>query len=222
MQHSRVGHQRDHPDILASTALARLATHFALHPEANLHFHALKRATALPNRSLQSELRRLEVLRLIERRPDGRLVRFVVKDDDPRWGVLRDVVRRFVAPIEILRIALSQVADVAAAFVYGSFAAGAGIRGESDIDLFVVSNRVHDPVFRTTLAAEVLEVSGFLAREVNVSRYSPAQVVERIADQSRFVSSVLRGPKKWLVGGPGKLSHAFRLLSTASTASTAA
>jgi predicted nucleotidyltransferase len=192
--------------LLASPALSRLVTHYAIHPHADLHFHGLKRATGLPNRSLQIELARLQSLGLITREPDGRLVRYLLQSDEPRWKALRELVRQFVEPAEILRVALTQVADIAAAFVYGSFARRHDVHAESDIDLFVVSETIDQPVTRLSLAREVLEVSGFLDREVNVSRYTPVQLARKVSEPSRFVTSVLAGEKEWIVGSQRQLS----------------
>jgi len=191
--------------LLASPALCRLMAHFALHPQSDLHFRGLKRATQLPNRSLQLELARLERLGLIVRTPDGRLVRYLVQDDDSRWSVLREMVRQFVEPIEVLRVALGQVEDITAAFVYGSFARRHDVHPDSDIDLFVVSRTLDEEPTRHALAAAVLEVSGFLGREVNVSRYTPSQLEQKLARRSPFVTSVLAGEKQWLIGAEPQL-----------------
>ena len=187
--------------LLASPALSRLVTHYAVHPNADLHFHGLKRATGLPNRSLQIELARLQSLGLITRKPDGRLVRYLLQSDEPRWKALRELVRQFVEPAEVLRVALTQVADITAAFVYGSFARRHDVHAESDIDLFVVSETIDQPATRLSLAQEVLEVSGFLDREVNSSRGTHrCSSRGRVSEPSRFVTSVLAGEKEWIVG----------------------
>ena len=201
--------ERHSTALLASPALCRLVTHYAVHPNANLHFHGLKRATGLPNRSLQIELARLQSLGLIARKPDGRLVRYLLQADEPRWRALRELVRQFVEPTEVLRAALTQVPDIAAAFVYGSFARRRDVHADSDIDLFVVSETIDQPVTRLSLAQEVLEVSGFLDREVNVSRYTPVQLARKVSEPSRFITSVLAGEKEWIVGNQRRLSAAI-------------
>jgi predicted nucleotidyltransferase len=153
----------------------------------------------------------MQSLGLIARKPDGRLVRYLLRSDEPRWKALRELVRQFVEPTEILRVALTQVADITAAFVYGSFARRRDVHAESDIDLFVVSETINQPVTRVSLAQEVLEVSGFLDREVNVSRYTPVQLARKVSEPSRFVTSVLSGEKEWLVGNQRQLSAAISI-----------
>jgi predicted nucleotidyltransferase len=192
--------------LLASPALCRLVTHFVLHPHADLHFHGLKRVTGLPNRSLQLELGRLERLGLIMRKADGRLVRYVVEADVPRWRALREMIRQFVEPADILRVALSNVAGIEVAFVYGSFARRDDVHPGSDVDVFVVSAQIDRSSMRTAVAAELLEVSGLLHREVNASRYTPSKLAGKIADHSRFIASVLAGEKDWVIGSPAALA----------------
>lgn len=183
--------------------------HFVLHPLSDLHFRGLTRATQLPNRSLQVELARLERLGLITRARDGRLVRYRVQSDNSRWGVLKEMVRQFVEPTEILRVALGQVDDVMAAFVYGSFARRHDVHANSDIDLFVVSRTLHEEPTQLSISAAVLEVSGFLRREVNPVRYTPSQLAQKLARKSRFVTSVLAGEKAWLLGDEARLRAAL-------------
>src|SRR6266571_5294659 len=79
--------------LLSSAALARLVAHFVLHPDQPLHFRALQRHTAVPNRSLQASLARLEALGVATRRPEGRHITFQANPAAPLWGALRQVVR---------------------------------------------------------------------------------------------------------------------------------
>jgi len=192
--------------LLASPALCRLVTHFVLHPHADLHFHGLKRVTSLPNRSLQLELARLERLGLIMRTADGRLVRYVVQADVPRWRALREMIRQFVEPADVLRVALANVAGIDVAFVYGSFARRHDVNPNSDVDVFVVSAQIDQTSMRTAVAAELLEVSGLLHREINASRYTPSKLAAKIAEHSRFISNVLAGEKDWIIGTPAHLA----------------
>ena len=199
--------------LLASPALSRLVTHFVIQPRADLHFQALKRATALPNRSLQLELVRLERLRMITRRQDGRLVRYCVRQEESRWKPLREVVREFAEPSDVLRTALTQVAGITAAFVYGSFARRVATHEGSDVDLFVVASSFDAPAERLPLAEAVLEVSGFIGREVNVTRHTPKQLATKLAAGARFLTSVLSGEKEWLIGDQMRLSDAIAAAS---------
>jgi predicted nucleotidyltransferase len=190
--------------VLASAALARVITHFVLHPDVALHFQALRRVTGLSSQSLQHELARLEALGLIDREQDGRLVRYRAARGDARWRTFRDLVARLADPAEVLRVALSELPGelpgVDAAFIYGSYARGTAVHEDSDVDVFVVGEDLDDERVRLGLAERTLAVSGLLGREVNVTRYTYDRLAKRSAEGRRFVREVLAGDKDWLVG----------------------
>lgn len=188
--------------LLSSPALARLVAHFVLHPDQPLHFRALQRHTAVPNRSLQASLARLEVLGVVRRRAEGRHTTFQANAAAPLWGALRQLVRHVADPTELLRDALADVPGVDAAFVYGSIARG-DVRPDSDVDLFVVG-ALPDA---SALAARTMEVSALLEREVNVSRYSRAELKARRHAGSPFLERVLAGSKRWVLGDQRRLAR---------------
>jgi predicted nucleotidyltransferase len=183
-------------DVLGSRALARLVLHFAVHPDARLHFRALQRHTGLGSRSLQSELRRLEEWGVLERIREGDTVIYQLQQRDPRWKALYTLVRSFADPTEVLTEALADVSGVEAAFVFGSVARGEA-RPESDVDLFILGDGIlSTDLGRATMSAELL-----LDREVDVKRFTRSKL-KRVMEQgdSGFVSAALRGPKRWIAG----------------------
>jgi len=182
---------------LASKAFADVVTYFVLYPHAAPHFRALQRATGTSSRSLQHELARLLELGMIRREEDGRLVRYRAVTGHPRWSAFRSMVREFADPGELLRIVVSHVPGVEAAFIYGSFARG-DMHPESDIDVFALGGTLDDMDTRLALAEGALEASGLLNREVNVTRYTQQKLEARRT--SGFLRSVLARPKRWLVG----------------------
>jgi predicted nucleotidyltransferase len=192
--------------VLASGSMARLVTHFVLHPKSTLHFQALRRVTGLSTRSLQQELGRLERLGLVRREPEGRVVRYRAVVDHPGWQVFRAAVREFADPAEVLRIALAQVPGVEAAFVYGSFARKTDVHPRSDVDVVVVGDALDDEATRLALAEEMLEASGALGREVNASRYTWERLAKRVSQGGRFIREVLAGPKAWVRGDDSALA----------------
>jgi predicted nucleotidyltransferase len=177
--------------------MADLVTYFVLFPDTALHFRALQRALAVSSRSLQHELARLERMGLIQREREGRLVRYRAVADHPRWAALRELVRQFAEPAELLRVALGGVPGIEAAFIFGSCARGQ-MHPDSDIDVFVLGNALKDRETRLSLTQGTLEASMLLDREVNVSRYTRDKL--EAGRDDGFVSAVLTGPKLWLVG----------------------
>jgi predicted nucleotidyltransferase len=190
--------------VLASRALAAVVIYFVLHPDAALHFRALQRVTGVSSRSLQHEMARLEALGLVRRERDGRLVRYRAVADHPRWSVLREMVRQFAGPAELLRVALANVPGLEAAFIYGSFARG-DTHTESDVDVFALGDALKNLDTRRALTQRTVEASILLDREVNVTRYTRDKLETRRT--GGFLSSVLAGPKQWLVGDERALRH---------------
>lgn len=196
--------------VLASDALARLLTQFVLRPEPALHFQALKRATGLPNRSLQNELARLERLGMVQREPEGRVVRYHVQTDHAGWRALREVVGAFADPADVLRPAIAQISGVETAFIYGSYARQEDVHPDSDVDVMIVGEGVDDAAMRYSLAASALEAAGLIGREVNVVRYTPRRLRLRYSRGGRFVRGVIDGQKRWLVGDERRLAEQLR------------
>jgi DNA-binding transcriptional ArsR family regulator len=125
-------------------------THFVLHPDIVLHFQALGRVTGLSSWSPQNELTRLEELGLIDREQDGRLVRYRVARVAARWSTFRDPVARLADHAEVLRVALSELPGVDAAFIYGSYAPNTRLRSPGQGDGLVLSP-IAVPLARLTL-----------------------------------------------------------------------
>jgi predicted nucleotidyltransferase len=193
--------------VLASGALARLVTHFALRPDETPHTRALQRATGLTSRSLQTELARLDRLGVIRREVSGRHVRYVPNEHSPRWRLLRELVRELADPTDLVRDALSDVPGLEAAFVFGSMARGTEIREGSDIDLFVLrGDLAEDRLARRTIDAGVL-----LKREVNPVVMGAEELRDHLSKESGFLRAILNEPKRWVVGDEGTLHSALAL-----------
>ena len=189
-------------DIMGSRALARLALHFAVHPDARLHFRALQRHTGLGSRSLQTEVRRLEGWGILERIRENGTVVFRLEHGNPRWKALYALVRTFADPAEVLTEAFASVTGVDAAFVFGSEARGEARPG-SDVDLFVLGDEiVSADLGRATMSAELL-----LDRELDVKRFTRSKL-KRVLEggDSGFVTAALRGPKRWIAGSEDSLA----------------
>lgn len=190
--------------VLASRALAAVVIYFVLHPDQALHFRALQRVTRVSSRSLQHEMARLEGLGMVRRERDGRLVRYRAVAGHPRWSVLREMVRQFAQPAELLRVALADVPGLDVAFIFGSFARG-DMHENSDIDVFALGDALKNLDTRLALTQRTVEASILLDREVNVTRYTHDKMEARRTGE--FLSTVLAGPKQWLVGDEAILQH---------------
>jgi predicted nucleotidyltransferase len=187
--------------VVGSQALARLILHFAIHPEVAMHFRALHRHTGLGNRSLQQELGRLVGWGVVVREESGGTVAYRANPRSPRWKALRELVRAFAHPAEVLGEALADVGGIDAAFIFGSAARG-DARDDSDVDLFILGDAI--PAAQLGRATSIAEL--LLDREVDVKRFTRAKL-ERILGNgdTGFATSALKGPKRWVVGSDSAL-----------------
>jgi predicted nucleotidyltransferase len=193
---------------LASGAMARVVIDFAVHPDDASHGREIQRRTGLTPRSLQTELARLESLGVVRRRPDGRLVRYELVEDNPRWRTLRALIRDFADPADVVRNAIADVPGIGAAFIFGSFARG-DTREDSDVDVFLIDDGIpEERLARRTIDAEIL-----LGREVSVVQMTRDELAGRIETGSSFIRNVLRGPKVWLVGSEADVEVAVESTS---------
>lgn len=179
----------------------RVLLYFLLHPERRLHFRALRDHTRLGTGALQREVARLESLGLIVRSEDSGRVYFQAVADHPSWGALRTLVREHAEPAEVVREAFRDVPGIRAAFVFGSSVTGTA-RADSDVDVLIVEEGMPlAAIDRATTAAQSL-----LQRAIDVKRYTPASLADRLARGSRFLADALAGPKSWLIGSEDALA----------------
>jgi len=179
----------------------RVLLHFLLHPEQRLHFRALQEATGLGTGALQREVARFEALRLVTRTEEGGRVYYQPAADHPSWGAFRTLVRQHADPAEVVKAALRDVPGIHAAFVFGSSVRGTA-RADSDVDVLIVEEGMPlAAIGRATRAAQSL-----LQRAIDIKRYTPASLAERLERGSRFLREALDGPKTWLIGSEDALA----------------
>ncbi|HYL75484.1 MAG TPA: nucleotidyltransferase domain-containing protein [Bryobacteraceae bacterium] len=88
------------------------------------------------------------------------------------------------------------------AFVYGSIAEGSE-SASTDVDIMVVGDKLS---FREIVAV-LQDAQRELRREVNPSVYSVDEFSRKIAAGQHFVSTVVEGPKIFLIGDDGELGR---------------
>lgn len=186
--------------VLASPALARLVLHFALHGDEPYHVRALQRRAGLSMSSLHRELRRLENRGLVERTDAGGRVLYRAAEAHPAWKTLRQLIRDFADPAEVVEEAFAGIEGIEAAFVFGSFARG-DARDDSDVDVLVIG----DLPPGAALGREAAEAAVLLGRPVEVRSYTREKLQRQLAAGNAVLRRILAGPKRWLVGGEGVL-----------------
>lgn len=190
-------------ELLASPALARLVLHFALHGDEAEHVRALQRHAGLSMSSLSRELRRLETRGLVRRVEEGGRVLYRAAESHPGWRALRQLIREFADPAEVVEEAFARVDGIEAAFVFGSFARG-DARDDSDVDVLVVA----DGVAQGRLGKEAAEASVLLGRPVEIRAYTRDRLKRQIDAGNAVLGRILAGPKRWIVGSEVLLAAA--------------
>lgn len=184
--------------LFRSDAQLRLVGELFLSDETELSVGELVERTAVPQATVSRELSRLERHGLVRGRRAGNL-RLVSANWELPWAhELRSILAQTIGPLASLSTELRGMADVAAAFVFGSWAArflGEAGSFPHDIDVLVVGDPDRRALMKATRAVE-----SRLRVEVNSVVIDPGTWSK--PERGSFVAQVKRGP---LV--PIKLDH---------------
>lgn len=141
------------------------------------------------------ELKRLVGAGVVDEKDVGAAKFYRAAVDSPFYEHLRALVELALGPEVELRQRLSAIEGVDFAAIFGSWARGTKIRPTSDIDVLVIGEVKFEEV--ADAAAEVEEMAG---REIQVVALTWDEFDHRLAADSGFVTNVINGPMKPLVG----------------------
>jgi predicted nucleotidyltransferase len=171
-----------------------------LHPEASLHVREIARVTSKVPGTLLRELNRLTDAGVLIRKAVGNQVHFQADTGCPIHDDLRNLLKKTVGVVDVLREALAPVAGkVQAAFVYGSVARG-DERAGSDLDLMIVGDAKFADVVRALGHAQQA-----LRREINPNLFPPREFRRKLAAGEPFLERVLADKKLFVIGGDDDL-----------------
>lgn len=171
------------------------------HPDERFYTRELARMTGVAVGALQRELTRLTSAGILMRSVRGNQVYYQANAQCPVFDELAGICAKTFGLADLLRAALSPLsAEISIAFVYGS-AAGGVLRQSSDVDLLVVGE-----ITFARLVAALAPVQERLAREVNPTVYPAAEFGRRVRERQHFLTSVLGGPKIFLIGDERELA----------------
>jgi predicted nucleotidyltransferase len=171
-----------------------------LHPEASLHVREIARATGKAPGTLLRELNRLADAGVLIRKPVGNQVHFQADTGCAIYEDLRNLLKKTVGVVDVLREALAPLAqEIQAAFVYGSVARGDEGAG-SDLDLMIIGEaKFADVVEALGHAQEVLR------REINPNLFPAREFRRKVAAGEPFLARVLADKKMFVIGGDDDL-----------------
>ncbi|MGW5747957.1 ArsR family transcriptional regulator [Amycolatopsis sp. NPDC003861] len=177
--------------LLRSRMQGELLALVLLHPEREYSITELARAFGVSATTVLREVERLVGGGILEDRRVGRSRLVKARTDTPLYRPLSDVIAVTFGPLPLLAEALSGLAGVREAYIYGSWAArysGEAGPPPGDVDVLVVGSPDPDALFDLAEG-----VSRRLDREVNVHRISPESwAAESSTDP--FLTSVRERP----------------------------
>jgi predicted nucleotidyltransferase len=146
--------------------------------------------------AVQRELASLALAGLVTVSTRGNQKHYAANKDAPVFAELRGLVLKTSGLVDVLRAALAPLASqIDAAFVYGSVSKRQDTAA-SDVDLMVVS----DSLGYADVYPALEEAGGTLARKVNPTIFTHAELARRMKRQSAFATRVLSQEKLWVIG----------------------
>lgn len=169
-------------------------------PDKAFYLSEIVRRAGAGRGAVQRELKRLSQARIVTRSRRGRQVYYQANPKSPVFEELRGLVLKTVGLADVLREALSPLADhIETAFVYGSRATGEAT-ASSDVDLMVVG-----AVEELSLHEAIRSAEERLGRTVNYVLLAPEEFQRRRQEEGGFVSRVLAADTIDILGDPDGL-----------------
>ena len=160
----------------------------------SLHLRELARRSGFAIGTIQTEMKKLVRLDLVERRKDGNRVYYQANKNHPLYGDIQQLVFKTSGLVDEFQRAVGDEEAIQIAFLFGSAATGK-LAAESDVDLLVIGD-----IGLRQLLSLLTGVSDRIGREINPIVMSAREFGKRVADGEHFITAVLDGPKHFIVG----------------------
>ena len=186
------------PEILSSRSRAEIFRLLFSGTGEEFHVREMERRSGLNESTVRQELRKLVRLDLVQSRRDSNRVYYRAKTENPLYPEIRNLVLKTSGLADVLKSALADK-RIRVAFVFGSIASGEEKTG-SDVDLMVIGR-----LGLRDLSGLLSGVEEKIGREVNPHVMSENEFRSRLKAKEHFMSSVLKGPKIFLIGSENDL-----------------
>jgi predicted nucleotidyltransferase len=187
--------------LFGATRQGVLRTLFG-HAERRFYQRQLIRMLGQGTGAVQRELVTLTQAGIVVRTVEGNQTYFQANPDSPVFAELRSLIRKTFGVAAVLQSALRPLAGtIRAAFIYGSVAVGREKAG-SDIDVMVVGDRIS----LDDVVAAFADAQDAIGRVVNPAVYPTAEFCRKLTAGQHFLSSVIGGPKVFLIGNESELT----------------
>jgi predicted nucleotidyltransferase len=172
------------------------------HTDESFYVRELVRVSGAAAGAVSKELEELAAAGILQRTARGNQVFYQANAASPIFEELKSIFVKTAGLADQIRRALIPLVDrIAVALVYGSAARG-GLRAPSDVDLLVVG-RVSFGAVVSALGTSQAD----LGREINPVVYSPGEFRSKLKARHHFLTSVMREPVQFVIGGPGDLER---------------
>jgi uncharacterized protein len=172
------------------------------HPDEAFYVRELVKLTGAAQGAISRELHELAQAGIIRRTVRGREVFYQVDEACPIFPELKSIFLKTAGLASEIRAALGPLArNIDVAFLFGSASTG-DLRRQSDVDLIAIGVvSFGDIVERLGRAQQQL------GREINPVVYSREEFGKKLGSGHHFLTTILREPHLFVVGGPRELER---------------
>ncbi len=161
-----------------------------------LYTNEIVRLADMGRGTVRRELARLVSAGLLLVTREGNQHYYQANPDGPVYEELLSIVKKTFGITDVIQEALMPVHEqIDLAFIYGSMAKQEET-ASSDIDLLVLT----DSLAYSDLMTVLSDVELTLARPINPSIYTMAQIKDKLQQKNAFLTRVMEQPKLWIKG----------------------
>lgn len=171
-------------------------------PEHKYYLSELARLVGASVGNVQRELERFIGDELILREKKGNLVFYYLNQRHALFPELRSLVLKTFGIEGKLRALVQKHKEIQLALIYGSFAR-AEEKGESDIDLLIISDKNLEKFY-----SDLKKLESQFHREVNPTTYSIKEFKQKISVRDSFLTNILNQSYRILKGEVGEFQAA--------------
>jgi uncharacterized protein len=171
-------------------------------PGESFYLRQIARLVGVAPGAVQRELATLEEAGIVTRERRSNATFYRANPVSPVFPELRGLIVKTVGLADVLRDVLAPLrGSIRVAFLFGSFVRGEQ-RAASDVDVMVVAGAA---LRFADLSAALTPAQARLGRDVNPTVFPPAELARKARAGHHFVTSVLAGPKIFLIGDEHQL-----------------
>jgi len=163
-------------------------------PDEKHYLSELARLVGASPGNVQRELGRFLRDELVLREKKGNLTFYFLNQRHSLFPELHSLVLKTVGIEGEIRTLVNKRSEIKLALLYGSFARGEE-KGESDIDLLIVSDRNLEKFY-----SALSKLESRFHREINPTAYSIQEFRKKLRNQDSFIAGVLKEPHHLLKG----------------------